>query len=121
MLSCCCSTAKKIKQDTSLAGLPFFLVQTYQIGKTIPNKHKLNQMDIHYPKWTYICTKWTYITYTKWHENIPNGHKIYQHFPFQGPPKFTQIRILGLRIKHLATLLIRKTVLHHRIPMPTTL
>jgi hypothetical protein len=23
--------------------------------------------------------------------NIPNGHKIYQHLPFKGPPKFTQI------------------------------
>jgi hypothetical protein len=21
-------------------------------------------------------------------ESIPNGHKIHQHFPFQGPPKF---------------------------------
>jgi hypothetical protein len=25
----------------------------------------------------------TYLTY-----NVPNGHKIYQYFPFQGPPKF---------------------------------
>jgi hypothetical protein len=23
--------------------------------------------------------------------NIPNGHKIYQHLPFKGPPKFTQV------------------------------
>jgi hypothetical protein len=38
-------------------------------------------------------------------ENIPNGQKIYQHFPPQGPPKFTQIRIFGLEINHLATLL----------------
>jgi hypothetical protein len=25
--------------------------------------------------------------------NIPNGHKTYQHFPFHGPLKFTQIAI----------------------------
>jgi hypothetical protein len=24
---------------------------------------------------------------------------IYQHFPFRGPPKFTQLRIFGLKIK----------------------
>jgi hypothetical protein len=30
--------------------------------------------------------------------------KIYQHFPFKGPPKFTQIGIFGLKIYHLATL-----------------
>jgi hypothetical protein len=29
---------------------------------------------------------------------------IYQHFPFQGTPKFTQIGILGMKINHLATL-----------------
>jgi hypothetical protein len=26
---------------------------------------------------------------------IPNGHIIYQHFPFQGPRKYTQIQIFG--------------------------
>jgi hypothetical protein len=36
--------------------------------------------------------------------NIPNGHYIWQHFPFQGPPNFTQIVIFGLKINHLATL-----------------
>jgi hypothetical protein len=35
--------------------------------------------------------------YSKW-------PKIYQHFPFQGPPKYTQIGILGMKIYHLATL-----------------
>jgi hypothetical protein len=35
---------------------------------------------------------------------LPNGHKIYQHFPFQGPPKFTQSGIWGFKIYHLATL-----------------
>jgi hypothetical protein len=37
---------------------------------------------------------------------IPNGHKKYQHFPFLGPTKFIQIAIFGLKIHHLATLLI---------------
>jgi hypothetical protein len=37
---------------------------------------------------------------------IPHGQKIYQHFPFQGPPNFTQIGIFGSKINHLATLLI---------------
>jgi hypothetical protein len=54
----------------------FFLVQTYQIGKNITNDHKLYQ---------------TAINYTKWRYNIPKGHKIYQHLPFKGSPKFTQI------------------------------
>jgi hypothetical protein len=28
---------------------------------------------------------------TKWLSIIPNGDKLYQHFPFQGHPKYTQI------------------------------
>jgi hypothetical protein len=28
--------------------------------------------------------------YTPWAQNIPNDLNIYQHFPIQGPPKFTQ-------------------------------
>jgi hypothetical protein len=43
--------------------------------KNIPNDQKMYQKDIRY---------------TKWLLNIPNGHKIYQHFTFQGPPKFYQ-------------------------------
>jgi hypothetical protein len=39
----------------------FFMVQTYQNGKNIPNDHKLDH---------------TAINYTKWPKNIPNGHKI---------------------------------------------
>jgi hypothetical protein len=38
-------------------------------------------------------------------QNIPNGHKIYQHIQLQDPPKFTQIGIFRLKIYHLATLL----------------
>jgi hypothetical protein len=34
----------------------------------------------------------------------PNGHKIYQDFPQQDPPKFTQIGIFGLKTNHLAAL-----------------
>jgi hypothetical protein len=33
-----------------------------------------------------------------------NSRKIYQHFPFYGPPKFTQIWIFGVKTNHLATL-----------------
>jgi hypothetical protein len=35
---------------------------------------------------------------TKW-------RKIYQHYPFQGPPIFTQVGIFGMKIYHLATLM----------------
>jgi hypothetical protein len=44
-------------------------------------------------------------------KNIPNGDgidqmaiKIYQLFPIQDPPKFTQIGNFGMKIYHLATL-----------------
>jgi hypothetical protein len=36
--------------------------------------------------------------------NRPNDHKIRQHLPLQDPPKYTQIRIFGLKTNHLATL-----------------
>jgi hypothetical protein len=43
-------------------------------------------------------------------KNIPNGRnkiqRIYQPFPFQGAQTFTQIGIFGLKINHLATLLV---------------
>jgi hypothetical protein len=29
---------------------------------------------------------------------VPNDHKIYQHFSFQGPPKCTQSGIFGMKI-----------------------
>jgi hypothetical protein len=41
----------------------------------------------------------------KYRYQITISHKIYQCFPFQGAPKFTQIGILGLKIYRLATLL----------------
>jgi hypothetical protein len=36
---------------------------------------------------------------------VSNGRDMHQHFPFQGPPKFTQIAMFGLKIFYLATLL----------------
>jgi hypothetical protein len=35
--------------------------------------------------------------YTKWPQNIPNGHKIDQHLSLQDPLNFTQIGIFGLK------------------------
>jgi hypothetical protein len=70
----------------------FFLVHTYQKGKSIPNNHRLYHTAIYYTKWSNI---------------IPNGRKIYQHFPFQGPPEYTQSGNFGLKINHLATLMER--------------
>jgi hypothetical protein len=46
------------------------------------------------------------IRYTKGQSNIPSGHKIWQHLPFQGPPKCSQTGIFGLKIYHLATLYV---------------
>jgi hypothetical protein len=33
------------------------------------------------------------------------GFKLYQHFPFRGPPKYTQTGNFDIEINHLATLL----------------
>jgi hypothetical protein len=43
------------------------------------------------------------IKFTKWPENCPNGHNIYQNRPLQDPQKFTQIELFGLKMYHLAT------------------
>jgi hypothetical protein len=37
--------------------------------------------------------------------------RINQPFPFQGPPKFNQIVIFGLKIYHLATLAVRSIMM----------
>jgi hypothetical protein len=65
-----------------------------------PNDHKLYQTAINNTKWPYY---------------IPNGRKIYRHFPFHGPLKITQIALFGLKISHLATLFPKRTckVTHH--------
>jgi hypothetical protein len=39
------------------------------------------------------------IKYFQWPQNRPNDHKIFQDFPLQDPPKFTQIGIFGLKNK----------------------
>jgi hypothetical protein len=44
------------------------------------------------------------IKYKKWPQSTPNGHKIFRHFPFKGPPKSTQSGIFGLKLNHLAAL-----------------
>jgi hypothetical protein len=36
--------------------------------------------------------------YIKWPQNIPNDHEIYQHFPFQLPPKYGQVGIFGMKM-----------------------
>jgi hypothetical protein len=64
------------------------LVKTYQNGKYILNDYKIYQMAI---------------KYTKWPKNTRNGRKIFQHFTFRDPPKYTQIGIFGMKIYHLAT------------------
>jgi hypothetical protein len=54
-------------------------------------------------------------------QNIPNGHKTYQYFKFQGPPKYTLTENFGMKIHHLATLLgipIIMSPLITRIPKP---
>jgi hypothetical protein len=89
----------------------------------IPKQEKVYQVTTKYTKWSQniptghkiyqMTTK-----YTKRSQNIPNGHKIYQmatafvcirnniakivhkidqHFLFQGPLKYTQIVIFGLK------------------------
>jgi hypothetical protein len=65
------------------------LVHDTKTGKNVPNDHKPCQKAVNYTKWPYV---------------IPNGHKIYQHFPIEGPPKFTKIGIFGLKTNHLAIL-----------------
>jgi hypothetical protein len=66
------------------SGLHRFLLVQYctKTGKHVPNVQKI----------------------TKWPLNIPNGHRIYNKFRFQGTPKYTQSGIFGMKICHLATL-----------------
>jgi hypothetical protein len=66
----------------------FDLVQKYQKGENVPNDHKLYQAAT---------------DYNKWPKSISNGHNILQHFPFQGPPNFTQSGMYGnpFHLSHL--------------------
>jgi hypothetical protein len=43
--------------------------------------------------------------YSEWLKDILNCHKMCQHCLFQGPPKYTQIGISGLKIYTLAALI----------------
>jgi hypothetical protein len=65
-------------------------------------------LDIQYTKNGGKCTKppLNYQQAIKYNQYIPNGRKIYQHLPFQGPPICIQIGIFGLKIYHLATLVL---------------
>jgi hypothetical protein len=56
---------------------------------TIPKTGKMHQINTK-------CTKCP--------KNIPNGNKIFQHFPFLGPLKIYPNLDFGLKINHLATL-----------------
>jgi hypothetical protein len=64
------------------------------------------------PRWEKYTKRQLYqaaISYAKWLLIFPNGHKMCEHFSFQGPPKFTQFGIFGLKTNRLATL-VRKPV-----------
>jgi hypothetical protein len=67
------------------------------LGQKIPKTEKYTKL----PQTIYQKA----VNYPKWPENIPNGHKILQHFLFQDPPNFTKTIIFGLKTNHLATLL----------------
>jgi hypothetical protein len=68
----------------------FFTVQNAKTEINIPKDHKIYQIAI--PKLHQMS-----IMYTKW-------PKIYRHSPFQGPPKYAQVGIVGMKKYHLATL-----------------
>jgi hypothetical protein len=82
-----------------LPGLPDFnCVQHTKTGKKKQNDLKKYQMAIKYFQRPY---------------NRPKGHKTYQHFPLQDPPKFTQIGIFGSKTNHLASL----KATYHPVPI----
>jgi hypothetical protein len=57
--------------------------------------------------WYFIPNRRKIITkYTKSPENRPNVYTMYNNLPLQDPPKRTQIGIFGLKIYHLATLIL---------------
>jgi hypothetical protein len=70
------------------------------LGTIYPNGEKYTKLTQHYQITIYHMDQ----------KIFPNGHKIYQHFPFKGPLKFTQFRIFFcLKIYHLATLVSAKS------------
>jgi hypothetical protein len=74
---------------SQVQGCQIFLGARYQNRKNVPNEHTIYQMVIKYSK----CPL-----------NVPNGHKIFQHFHIRDPEIFSQIGIFGLKTNHLATL-----------------
>jgi hypothetical protein len=59
------------------AGLPDFSQNNVpKGGRNYKNDHKINQ---------------TVVKFCKWPQSVPNRHKKYQHFPFQGLPKYTKV------------------------------
>jgi hypothetical protein len=55
----------------------------------IPKQEKIYQMAIKYTNWPGMEIEY-----------------VYPHLPLQDPPKFTQIWIFGLKVYHLATLVV---------------
>jgi hypothetical protein len=58
--------------------------------------------------------------YTKWLKNVINGRKLYQRFPFQGPKNYTKFGICGMKIFHLANLLISLPQAYIAMPLFAT-
>jgi hypothetical protein len=84
-------------------GCQIYLVTTYQNGKNVPNNHKIYQISaIFIPNGNKIdqISQNT----TNGNRIDPNGNKLCQPLPLQELLKFTQFGILGLKIRHLATL-----------------
>jgi hypothetical protein len=77
------------RAELSEQGCQIFLDAWYQNRKNVQIEHNMYRMVTKSPK-TQL--------------NIPNGHKMYQHYPIWGPENFSQIGIFGLKTNHLATL-----------------
>jgi hypothetical protein len=77
---------------TAVQGCQIFRGTIFQNGENIPKYTKYTNVPLNIPNGHKIC--------------IPNDLKLYQYLPLQDPPKCTQIGIFGLKINHLATLLL---------------
>jgi hypothetical protein len=72
----------------NIAGLPCFSLYG------ISTREKNTKWQQKYQPNSHILKCQMPIKYT----NVPNDAKIYQHFPFQSPPKYTQTVIFGMKI-----------------------
>jgi hypothetical protein len=91
-------------------GCQFLVDKIYQNGGKYTKLAPNYQMAIKYTKWPNNIPNGhkiyqMAIKYTNWTLNIPNGQNIYQHLSLQDNPKFTQSWIFGLKLYHLATLI----------------